>query len=190
MRKSVLCTLLVLASGFTGPGPAEGQIIDWIHRLSGPSMLGVGLSYSAGIFEVSDRKAHFRMDGVIRLPVGFKESTILPGHSLTMFSLQPNLEIPVGSERFEVAAGLAGHWFGGKGHDSVIHWSIPVFGQFRTLFWDRSLRLGLGAHYFPKFEIGDFMGTGSDSETQGVRVKTEKGEISFAMTLGFDVFGR
>jgi hypothetical protein len=107
-----------------------------------------------------------------------------------MFSLQPNLEIPVPRGPFEVTAGLAFHWFGGKGHDSVIHWSIPIFGQLRFLWGDRSFRLGLGAHYFPAFDEGDFKGTGSNPPTPGVLVETEEGELSFALNLGFDVFGR
>jgi hypothetical protein len=178
MRKFVNCSIFALVACLATTQPASGQkaggIIDWIHRLSGPSMLGPTVSY----YWQAER-VRFRVNGSARFPVGFK-SKIDQEHSLNMLSLQPTLEIPL-YRRIEVTAGLGLHRFGGSGHDAVYQISIPVLGQLRfpvntseTLF----LRFGMGGHYFPSFDDDAFDG--------GVDVKTDGGEITFTAILGFD----
>lgn len=178
MRKFVYCSIFALVACLATTQPASGQkaggIIDWIHRLSGPSMLGPTVSY----YWQAER-VRFRISGSARFPVGFK-SKIDEGHTLNMLSLQPTLEIPVCGP-IEVTAGLGLHRLGGSGHDAVYHLSIPVLGQLRfpvneseTFF----LRFGAGGQYFPSFDDDDFDG--------GVHVKTNGDEITFTAILGFD----
>ena len=182
MRKLAYCSVLVAVAclGTVRPILAQddggGGFLDWIHRLSGPSMLGPAASYYWGFGGV-----RIRVAADLRFPVGFKDHTIEPDHSLNMFSLQPSLEIPVAGGPFEVAAGIGLHRLGGKGHDAVYHLSIPFYGQFRFPLDAREvwfLRIGLGAHYFPSFSNKDFNG--------GVHVKTDGGELGFGMILGLD----
>jgi len=189
MKKLAYCSVLVAVACLATVRPALGQekdggggFLDWIHKLSGPSMLGPAASYYWGFegFRV-------RVAADLRFPVGFKDHTIEPDHSLNMLSLQPSMEIPVNFLRirdatpFELNAGIGLHRLGGKGHDAVYHISIPIYGQVRIPLGSQKawfLRIGLGAHYFPSFSEEDFDG--------GIHVLTHGGEFTPGMILGID----
>ena len=181
MKKLVFPWTLLLAVSLATvqPASAQGGVIDWIHRLSGPSMLGPALSYQKELIEDGLR---FRLTAAYRVPVGAYDK-IEFNHSLNMVSLQPAIEIPI-REPFEINAGLAFHRFGGSGHDPVFHWSIPVYGQLRVATEDLMFRFGLGGHYFPTFSEEDFRGEGET--TPGVHVNSDGGEFSLALYLGVD----
>jgi hypothetical protein len=182
LKKHLFCSMVAVMVCLASAQPVEGQdkrggggLIDWIHRLSGPSMLGPTGSY---YWEWETIRLRINVSG--RLPVGFKDSTIDDEHSVNMVSLQPTLEIPICGP-FEVGAGVALNRFGGKNHDAVYDLSIPVFGQLRfpvDAAENWFLRIGLGGHYFPSFDEEDFGG--------GVTVKTDGGEITLGAILGLD----
>ena len=181
MRKLAFCSMLVLmtclmsAQPLTAQKRGPGGILDWIHKLSGPSMLGMGGSYSWTVGE----KTRFRLEGAYRIPVTRKE-TIDEGHSLNMLSLQPSLEIPI-IWYFEIKTGINVHRFGGDGHSAEWNTSIPLYAQFRfpvdtneTLF----LRVAAGLHYFRGFDDDAFDG--------GVHVNRDGGEGTVALLVGLD----
>ena len=181
MKRFVFCSMVAVMVCLANAQPVVGQdedggggLIDWIHRLSGPSVLGPAASYYWGWETI-----RLRINGSARFPVGFKNST-MDGHSLNMLSLQPTLEVPIRGP-LEFGVGIAGHRLGGD-HDAVYHLSIPVFGQLRFPI-DRAekwiLRIGLGGHYFPSFDDEDFDGG-------EVTVETDGGEFTFGMILGLD----
>lgn len=181
MKRLVFCSIVAVMVCLANAQPVVGQdedggggLIDWIHRLSGPSMLGPGASYYWRW-----EKIRFRINLSARFPVGFKDSTIDDDHGLNMLSLQPTLEIPIGGP-LDFGVGIAGHRLGGD-HDAVYHLSIPVFGQLRFPVGSSGnwfLRIGLGGHYFPSFDVEDFDG--------GVRVETDGGEFTLGVILGLD----
>jgi hypothetical protein len=186
MRKlTCLFAALILASlGWAQPLKAQdgpGGILDWIHRLSGPSMLGPSASY----YVTAGNGVRFRGTVSGKLAVGFKESTLSNDHGINMLGLQPTVEIPIRGP-VEIGGGFAVNRMGGEGHDAVYHFSIPVFAQIRTKVGSGPwyLRVGLGAHYFPAFDVDDFVGPlGGDP---GVAVETGSGEFSFGMFFGLD----
>jgi len=185
MKKLVSHSMFLLVACLVNvqPGAAQGAVVDWIHRLSGPSMLGPAVSYYSNLVEDGLR---FRVTGAYRVPVAAYDKIDL-SHSLNMASLQPGLEIPI-RELFEINAGLAFHRFGGTGHDPVLHWSVPVYAQLRIPANNMFFRFGLGGHYFPSFDEDDFVGEG---ETRpGVQVRTDGGEFSWALIMGIDVIWR
>ena len=110
------------------PRPAVGQdfgaFLDWIHKLSGPGMIGPG----ASVFWEAER-ARFRLSGAYLVPVS--DDKIEPGHSFNMLSLRPAVEIK-SSGPWEASVGVDLHRFGGDGHDAVVKLSVPFYGQIRT----------------------------------------------------------
>ena len=183
MKKIVVTSTFLLLSCLVTPQPGLGQrgpggIIDWIHKLSGPSMIGPAASYYWTVGE----RGRFRASAVGRLPIGIGD-TVEQDHTVNMLSLQPSFEYRIVGP-MELNAGLALHRFGGRGHDPVWHYSVPVYGQLRTSVDQNDewfFRLGLGLHYFPSFDEEDFDG--------GVTVSTDGGEVSFAIIVGFDYGG-
>lgn len=183
MRKIAAVFVLALATCMLAIQPLTAQkesgpggIIDWIHRLSGPSMLGPAASYS---WELREDGPRFRFEGALRFPVGGDEE-IGEAHSLNMFSLQPSVEFPLFGP-FELKSGINVHRFGGRGHKAVWHLSFPLYGQFRfpvdsnqRLF----LRIAAGIQYFPAFGYQDFGGE--------IRVNRRNGEGTFALQAGLD----
>lgn len=184
MRKSVSRSVLVFAACLVAAQPLTAQdkrgpggIIDWIHRLSGPSMLGPAASYA---WELGEKRARFRFEAAYRIPVARKEK-IGDDHKLNMFSLQPSLEVPVFGPA-ELKSGINIHRFGGKGHAPVWHLSVPLYAQLRIALDkpDNSLflRIAAGVHYFPAFPY--------DAFDRGIEVTRRKGEGSFALLGGLD----
>jgi hypothetical protein len=171
---ALLCGPQVTLGQEDEDGGGLGGFLDWIHKLSGPSMLG-----PAGSWYWEGETVRFRIAGAYLVPVA-SDDKIDDGHTLNMLSLRPLLEVPVWGP-LEVGAGLDVHRFGGKGHSPVVGLSIPLYGQLRFAVGSREKwypRIGLGARYFPSFEAGDF--------NQGVHVKTDGGEVTFAVMLGLD----
>ena len=183
MKKFVTGVLLALAAGLTPTEPAAGQggVIDWIHRLSGPSMLGPSVSY---FWDTPHLR--IRISGSGRFAVGFRDRTIEDGHSVNMFALQPTVEVPL-CEFVELGGGFAVNRLGGDGHDSFWHVSFPFYGQYRRPVDDAQrwfLRIGIGGHIFPKFDESDFLGP--EDPLPGVQVETSRREVTLGLILGFD----
>lgn len=184
MKKLVSTLSLVLTVCLFTARPLAAQgggVIDWIHRLSGPSMLG-----PTGSFFWEREQFRIRVNVSGRLPVGFQDSTIDDDHNLNMLSLQPAVEIPICGGPFEVGLGIAGHRLGGDGHDPVYHLSFPLFGQLRVPVGTSGrwfFRFGAGTHYFLSFDEEDFLG---ENEQPGIQVKTDGGEFVFGLILGLD----
>ena len=186
MKKlTCLSAMAILASlGWAQPLKAQdgpGGLLDWIHRLSGPSMLGPSVSY----FYTVDSTVRIRGTLSGKWAVGFKESTLDTDHGINIAGFQPTVEIPI-SGPFEVGGGFALNRMGGDGHDAVYQFSIPIFCQIRTKVGSGPwyLRIGMGAHYFPAFDADDFVGPLGG--LPGVKVKTDGGEFSFGMFFGLD----
>jgi len=180
MNKLAACWILVVVACLAGPRPAAGQddgiggFLDWIHRLSGPSMLG-----PAGSWYWDWETLRVRVAGAYLFPVAPGDK-IAEGYGLNMLSLRPSLEIPVWGP-LEVSAGLDLNRFGGKGHSPVVDLAVPLYGQLRFAVGSEARwypRIGVGARYFASFEDGDF----NDS----IRVKRDGGELSFHAILGVD----
>ncbi len=183
MRKSISRSVLVSAACLLAVQPLSAQrqgpggIIDWIHRLSGPSMLGFSGSY---FWEFEEDGPRFRFEGALRFPVA-REDRIGDDHKLNMFSFQPSVEIPIRGGPFEVKTGVNINRFGGKGHDPVWHLTVPLYGQLRFAVDNEQnlfLRLAAGVHYFPAFGYNDFDGE--------IMVNREEGEGTLALLLGLD----
>ncbi|MGD2121226.1 MAG: hypothetical protein PVJ76_05765 [Gemmatimonadota bacterium] len=183
MRKLASCSVLVLTTCLMMAQPLEGQkrgpggIIDWIHRLSGPSMLALGGSYS---WEIEEGGTRVRVGAVLGFPVARKDR-IGDDQKLNMFSLQPSAEFPIFNSPVEVKTGLNIHRFGGTGHDPVWHLSVPLYLQLRlAVDSDQNLflRIAPGFQYFPAFGYFDF-----DRE---IEVNRDGGEWTFAIQAGLD----
>jgi len=184
MKKLLALSVLAMTASLWSPVAAAGQeeggggFLDWIHRLSGPGMIGPG----ATLFRTWD-KVRVRVAGAYLAPIC--DDKIDPDHTFNMLSLRPSVEIPVHGS-FEISAGVDLHRFGGDGHDAVVKLSVPVYGQFRVPLGLRSnffLRLAVGGRYFPGFDATDFGGA-----VRGL--KTDGGEVSFAGMLGIDYVRR
>lgn len=179
MKKLAVIWILVVTAWFAVPQPTAGQedgrggFLDWIHRLSGPSMLGPG-----GSWYREWETVRFRLAGAYLFPLC--SDKIDPDHSLNMLALRPSVEFPIRGP-VEISTGLDLLRLGGDGHDAVYHLSIPLHAQVRVPVGSGDrwlLRMGLGARYFPSFDEEDFDG--------GVRLKTDGGEVTLAAILGFD----
>ena len=181
MRKLAFCSMLVLmtclmsAQPLTAQERGPGGFLDWLHKLSGPSMTGMGGSYWWTVGE----RARFRLEGAYRIPVARKE-TIDAGHGLNILSLQPSFEIPI-IWYLEIKTGINVHRFGGEGHSAEWNTSIPLYAQIRypvdtneTVF----LRIAAGLHYFRPFADDAFDG--------GVQVNRGSGEGTLALLVGLD----
>jgi hypothetical protein len=174
---AVLATCLVMTQPLQAQKRGPGGIIDWIHRLSGPSMLALGGSYS---WEFEEDGARFRFGAVYGFPVARKDR-IGDEQKLNMFSFQPSAEFPILNSPVEVKTGVNIHRFGGKGHDPVWHLSVPLYLQLRLpLDNDRRLflRIAPGIQYFPAFGYDDFI--------REIQVNREEGELTAALQVGLD----
>jgi hypothetical protein len=180
-KRTVLSGFVALAL-FCGPQALSGQegggFLDWIHRLSGPGMIGPG---GSGFWQ--GETFRFRVAGAYLFPVS--DDKIEAGHTLNMLSLRPSVEVPVRGP-FEISAGVDLHRFGGEGHEAVVKLSVPVYGQLRVPLGARGnwfLRAAVGGRYFPSFEVDDFEGA-----VRGL--KTDGGEVSLGAMLGLDYVRR
>ena len=171
---SVFAAVAFLCAPQVMEGQEEGGFLDWIHRISGPAMIG-----PAGSLYWQRETVRLRLAGAYLFPLC--DDKIDPGHTFNLLSLRPSVEIPVQGP-FEVSAGVDLLRFGGDGHDAVVKLSVPVYGQLRIPLGLRGnwfLRMALGGRYFPSFDTDDFGGA-----VRGL--KTESGEVSLAAMLGID----
>ncbi len=184
MKKLLALSVLVMTATLFGPVAAAGQqeggggFLDWIHRLSGPGMIGPG----ASLF-LEWNTVRVRVAGAYLVPLN--DDKIDDDHTFNMFSLRPSLELRVHGP-LEVSAGVDLHRFGGDGHDPVYKLSVPAYGQLRIPLDTEGrwfLRVALGGRYFPSFDPDDF-----DGGISGL--KTDGGEVSFAGMLGLDYVRR
>jgi hypothetical protein len=184
MKKMLVLPVLAAMASLGSPVAAAGQeeggggFLDWIHRLSGPGMMGPGVS----LFWQGET-IRLRVAGAYLVPLN--DDKIDPDHTFNMVSLRPSVEVPVWSP-FEISAGADLHRFGGEGHDAVVKLSVPVYGQLRVPLGLRGnwfLRVALGGRYFPSFDPDDFDGAISG-------LKTDGGEVSLGGMLGLDYVRR
>ena len=204
MKKLGFLALALVLTGGAGPTPLEAQsrmggFLDWIHRMSGPRMVGLNLSYTHPWGECgsvddrhwSARGSDFRALGWRcgwegRLGVAARGARTGPD-DINMYSLQAQLDHYYARSRtgkFELGfgIGLAAHYFTSEA-PSFWHWSVPVYpvkGVWHLVEErDRglSLELNLGLHAFPPFSDDDF-----GSLTPGM--STEKWELSPAFEFG------
>ncbi|MCJ7627520.1 MAG: hypothetical protein MUO50_03930 [Longimicrobiales bacterium] len=184
MKKHLFRSMLAVVVCLAGAQPLVGQdggggFIDWIHRLSGPSMVGPAVSYYSTL---SERGVRFRITGAYRVAVASDDQIEPDGSGINMFSIQPAIEFPIVGP-LEVNAGVALHRFAGDFDDAFWHWSVPIYPQIRIPLGEDSrlsVRLGLGVHYFPKFDADDFV-------PLTVTVKRNRGEWSKAFFAGLDL---
>jgi hypothetical protein len=179
MRKLVLTFALLMFSVPCTPTPAEAQmgaIIDWIHRLSGPPMVGPAVS---GAVPLNDR-----IRGSMQVAYRFSRDTdgaIEPeGSSVTMLTIRPGVEISLWSV-VELNTGVSLNQFGGDINEKFWQASFPLLLQFRVPGssgrW--ALRAGFGWEYFPEFGADDFA-------PLDVNVSMDGGEFAPVSFLGFD----
>lgn len=192
MKKLLSRSMVMAFLCFAGPqlaaaqqnGGGFGGFMDWIHRLSGPRMLGGSVSYfsphlPAGSPENGARPIlRGRLTAAYRHSVSSDDKIEPDGSPITMFSIRPMVEISL-HEYVEIGIGGALHRFGGDA-DSFWHWSIPAYLQAGVPLTDVvELKAGVGVHYWPKFDAGDFLPLVVD-------VRRDEGEFTPAAFLGFD----
>lgn len=154
MRKILIVLVLALTASLVPEGAHAqrgGGILDFIAKLSGPKMIGPAFSIATSGDEI-------RFRGTIAYRVSFdSDDEIDPdGADITMWSLQPTVEVPLRGTPVEVTGGIALHRFGGDA-DAFHHVSLPFYLQAHIpLTPVVLLRTGLGLHYFPAFDADDF----------------------------------
>jgi hypothetical protein len=131
-----------------------GAFLEWLHKLSGPRFIGVGLS---GYYAPSgDSGIRLRLSGVYRTSVSESGEVTPADANITMITVQPAVEFPVQKIPIDFGVGFALHRFGGDA-EGFWHYSVPIYAQFRPR-GDRHVTpvLGIGVHIFPKFDPADF----------------------------------
>ena len=182
MKKLLSCFTLMAPLSFAAPqhvgAQGIGAILDWIHELSGPQLVGPAFSYYSR--ELGPEEAfHWRVTAAYHSSFDSDNAIDPDGSKITKLSIQPTLEIPI-TGPLEIEIGAALHRFGGDA-DGFWHWSFPAYGQVRVpIFGETSLRMGLGGHYWLKFAEEDFAPLVVDVNRNG-------GEFTFGGFLGFDV---
>lgn len=180
MKRLVLCSVLtvVVSLGTQQPVQAQGMgaILDFIQKLSGPKMIGPALSvYTEG------ERVRGRFTGAWRWSFNSDDKIDPDGSKITMLSLQPTVEVPLGSSPLDAVAGFALHRFGGDVKEDFWHWSIPAYLQLRfPLTGPVSVRLAVGGHYFAEFGATDF-------DDLVVDVSRTGGEWVWASFAGIDI---
>ncbi|UCC24615.1 MAG: hypothetical protein JSU98_12880 [Gemmatimonadales bacterium] len=181
MRSFAIVLALLLLPSTWAPPRAQAQdigaVIDWIHRLSGPSMLGGAVSVA---HPLGSERVRGRLQLAYRVAVASDDRIEPDGASVTMFTIRPGVEIPL-FWYLELNSGIAFNRFGGDADEGFWKASFPVLAQLRIPLGEGRwmLRAGAGLEYFPKFSEGDF-------DPIDVSVKTEEGEFAGAFMIGFD----
>jgi hypothetical protein len=178
---------LALVAGVALPSAAEAQdregigaIIDWINKLSGPTMVGPGISW----YTMLGDDVRLRVSGSYLTSVASDDVIDPDDAGVNAFSIKPAVEFPIG-RRFSVGGGFSLHNFGGDADERFWHWSVPVYGQVRLKLAGTEarptwlMRFGLGAEYFSEFGPDDFAPI-----TTGV--STDGGEVTLVGFLGFE----
>ena len=180
MRKLLSCSIVMALLFVAGPqhvaaqnGGGFGAVMDWIQRLSGPEFRGGALSIftpdigSRGTprdGEESSRIFRLRLNGAYHHSADSDDVIDPDGSAITMLTIQPMLEIPIWPVRpqswyFELGIGYAWHRFAGE-VDPFWNESIPLKVQFVRELWNLEnrldVRIGVGGHYWMKFDDSDF----------------------------------
>lgn len=152
-------------------------VIEFINKLSGPTMVGPAASYAHPMGSV-----RLRFSAGYLFSVASDDVIEPDGSSVTMLSLQPAVEFPVGGP-MSIGTGVSMHRFGGDADEGFWHWSIPLYfqGHFRISGTEQEprmfLRVGMGGEYFPEFGADDFAPI-----TTGV--STDGGELTLTAFAG------
>lgn len=190
LSRSLIIGLLCLAGthqleaqGMKNPG--VGGFLDWIHRLSGPRMLGGSISVFSPTWNRSDETPILRgrLTGAYRHSFSSDDKIDPDGSAVTMFSIQPMVEFylfEIGQDNhIDIAIGAAFNKFGGDS-DPFWHTSFPAYLQGGVHLTDSVfLKIGVGAHYWPKFDASDF-------DPLVVDVERTEGEFTPAAFVGLD----
>ena len=185
MKKFAFCTVVMTLFSLAGGQALEAQqsgiggILDWIHRLSGPRMVGPAATGWVSLGDVP----RLRMSVARRWSVHTDDSPLPDDKEITMWSFQPTIDFRL-SDPLALGGGIAVHRFGGDFDDPVTHFSFPVYAQIR--FPTGSGVQGvvsLGGHYFPEFGQTDFNPTPTGVSKDG-------GEFTFWFGVGFEVVRR
>lgn len=163
MQRLISSIVLVGLVGLSGAGRAAAQVeeeggwgafLDWLHKLSGPRFVGVGLT---AYYQVpGETGIRLRLSGVYRTSVSESGEVTPDDANITMITVQPAVEFPVQKIPVDFGVGVALHRFAGDA-DGFWHYSVPVYAQFRPR-GDRRVTpvLGIGVHIFPEFDPADF----------------------------------
>lgn len=164
MRRATYLSILTAVLIFAVPGSAaaQGPILDWIIKMSGPGFLrigyqqtwegrGAGLAAAGAGGAVGAPGPTFNIAVLGGPKVYSPEGTDAEGTDAYLVSLQGTVDLPVvqdGAWSLGGSFGLSGHVFGGD-FDSFVTGSIPV-----QLYYARRtggsdiFRFGLGLHLF------------------------------------------
>lgn len=143
-------------------------VIEFINKLSGPTMVGPEASYARPVGSV-----RLRFSTAYLFSVASDDVVEPDGASVTMLSLKPAIEFPMGDCPMSIGAGVSLHRFGGDADEAVWHWSVPVYfqGHFRVAGTEQEpkvfLRVGMGGEYFPEFGADDFAPLTTGVSTDG-----------------------
>jgi hypothetical protein len=182
MKKLFFSAALMTIIGLAGAQSVEAQggglgaILDYIHRLSGPRMVGPAATGWVSLGEVP----RLRLSVARRWSWHYEGAVLPEGRSVRMWSFQPALEARIKGPLF-AGGGVAVHSFDGDFAERFTHVSYPVYAQLRF-----PARAGVqavvsgGYHIFPAFPEDAF----GDLET-GVSKTAREGSLWFG--VGFEV---
>jgi len=183
MKRLMQCALLTVLMALTGAQPLAasgdgwGAFLDWLNELSGPEMLGWGVTgwFSPG----ESNRVHVR-SSASWLTSGTDSKAVTPaGSKVTMWSFRPAVEFAVAGP-LALGGGVSIDRFGGDA-DSFMHLSYPVYAQlrFRVIKQLHASLMG-GVQYFPAFDADDFAPIDAGVSTDG-------GETPFWVRLGLEI---
>jgi len=153
--QSVLVGLLVFGGAGKLAAQDFGGFLDWLHKLSGPRFVGVGLTTSYTV--PGEAGIRLRLSGVYRTSVSESGEVTPADANITMISVQPALEFPVQKIPLDFGVGFALHRFGGDA-TGFWHYSVPIYVQYRPRDAGKVTPfIGAGVHIFPKFGAADFL---------------------------------
>lgn len=190
------CLVMLLGVGSTGPLDAQGPIIDWIHRLSGPGIGRLGFAIplkenfptferpQPGLDESSDsvksRGSRLMLTPMVGTKVSAREGSDADTASIWMGTVQLTLDAPffkIGNGvEVRGVIGAAGHvWWGS--FDTFVNFSFPAQLVLRVPSV-KGLTIGTG------FDI--FWFPDDAFQPLDVNVQTDGFEGAWVLVFGFD----
>ena len=149
MLLTLTCVQPVLAQDEGG----LGAFLDWIHKLSGPRMVGGGVT--GWISPDAESHWRFRMSASMLTSSTDNDRVQPAGTTLRMLRFEPTVEYQV-ADVVDLGTGLSLDRYGGDA-DGFTHWSFPVYGQLRLPSTSRvQFVMAAGARFFPTFADDDF----------------------------------
>lgn len=149
----------ILLGGFHDDVAAQGGILEFLHKLSGPEFLGAGITLP---YPLSDTRSFRARLSLIHHWSINEEGEVAPVTDITMNTIQLTGEFLI--DRLDINAGVAMHRFAADEFEDFWHPSFPV--QLAVRPFRRGLcaardlclvpRLGAGFHVFPGFADSDF----------------------------------